>query len=157
MSAASRPEPVVGAYIFDKRGRLLLIRTPKLDNKWMVPGGHIERGEHVLDAAKREAYEETGLRVRPLGVVAVAESVSATSGKFSRRHFIYFETVCRAVSSRVRIDNVEATAYKWFDIGDALSAMEYPVVRRVIREYAEQRARGRVRYIEVLHQKNAKL
>ena len=145
------PEAVVGAYIFDKRGRLLLIRTPKLNNRWMVPGGHIEHGEHVLDAAKREVMEETGLSVEPLGVFAVAESVSAASGKFVKRHFIYFETICCAVSTRVKLDNREAVAYKWFTSQEAIKALKYPLVRKIIAEYAKQSKSGEVEYVRIWH------
>lgn len=133
-----------------------MIRSPKLGNKWIVPGGHIEHGEHVLEAARREAHEETGLRVRPFGVFTVAESVSATTGNFSRRHFIYFEIICKALSSKVKLDQAEATSYAWFSVEAAQKAVRFPVVRRVIREYTAQRRRGKVKYIEVLRQKDVK-
>ena len=39
----------------------------KKNKKWTQPGGHIELDETPEEAALREAYEETGLRVRLLG------------------------------------------------------------------------------------------
>src|SRR5687768_15262101 len=35
-------------------------------NQWTMPGGRIEEGEEPIDAARRELYEETGLRVDTL-------------------------------------------------------------------------------------------
>lgn len=57
-------------------GRLLLIRrgTEPQRGRWSVPGGRVEPGETVAEAAVREAFEETGARVRAereLGVVRV--------------------------------------------------------------------------------------
>lgn len=40
-------------------------------NKWVTPGGMIEPGELPADAAKREAWEETGLIVEPVEILAV--------------------------------------------------------------------------------------
>ncbi len=56
-------EVVSGAIIRDKEGKILLTKSPKWKNKWIFPGGHIEPGEKILDAAKREAEEETGLKL----------------------------------------------------------------------------------------------
>ena len=42
----------------------LLLHHGKL-NKWLQPGGHIEDDADLLSAALREAYEETGVSVRP--------------------------------------------------------------------------------------------
>jgi 8-oxo-dGTP pyrophosphatase MutT (NUDIX family) len=41
------------------RSELLLVRHRVLQ-RWLQPGGHLERGEMPLDAARREAAEETG-------------------------------------------------------------------------------------------------
>ena len=46
--------------IFEKK--VLLLFHPKL-KKWLPPGGHIEKNESPLDAARREVLEETGLEI----------------------------------------------------------------------------------------------
>ena len=53
---------VAGAWVVDRRGeQVLLVHHVKL-GKWLQPGGHIERDASLIDAARRELTEETGLR-----------------------------------------------------------------------------------------------
>ena len=46
--------------------KILLIHHKKFD-RWVQPGGHIDENETFEEAALREAYEETGVKVRLLG------------------------------------------------------------------------------------------
>jgi ADP-ribose pyrophosphatase YjhB (NUDIX family) len=45
---------------------VLLVRRakPPEQGKWTVPGGSLELGETMVECAIREAYEETGMRLR---------------------------------------------------------------------------------------------
>jgi len=53
------------AVITDDAGRVLLVLrgTEPEKGRWSVPGGSVESGETLAEAAAREAFEETGLRV----------------------------------------------------------------------------------------------
>src|SRR6266404_7751893 len=54
--------PSVSAVIFDRRGRLLLQQRSD-GGQWGLPGGSVEIGESLAEAARREVLEETGLVV----------------------------------------------------------------------------------------------
>src|SRR5882672_8117146 len=60
------PKVAVGTIISDERGRIVLVRRAIEPGygKWVFPGGFIDRGETVEDAAVREAREECGLDIR---------------------------------------------------------------------------------------------
>ncbi|MBC7218646.1 MAG: NUDIX hydrolase [Hadesarchaea archaeon] len=55
------------------RGGVVLVKRKNEPYKdcWALPGGFVEYGEKVEDAAVREAFEETGLRVKLLGLIGV--------------------------------------------------------------------------------------
>ena len=68
-SGAKILHPVVHLHVFDKSGRLFLqLRSPKKliqPNKWDTSvGGHVDYGETVEQALRREAFEEIGLSVK---------------------------------------------------------------------------------------------
>ena len=67
------PKLAVGTIIRVDDGRIVLVRRA-IDpgyGKWVFPGGYVDRGEHVLAAAGREAREEAGLEVRIEGLVNI--------------------------------------------------------------------------------------
>ena len=59
--------PLVGVGVMLTRNNSLLLVKRKFDpdaGYWAIPGGHLDLGERVEDAAIREAYEETGFIVK---------------------------------------------------------------------------------------------
>lgn len=63
----------VGTITINHNNEILTIkeRIPRVKgfNKWKFPGGYVDRGENILSAAVREAYEETGVQTDPIGIV----------------------------------------------------------------------------------------
>ena len=65
------------ASVLEHEGRIVLLRRAQRDaahGLWIMPGGHVDRGEVVPVAAEREVYEETGLEpVEPGSVPTIPE------------------------------------------------------------------------------------
>lgn len=67
------PKVAVGTIVADDEGRVVLVRRAIEPGYglWVFPGGYVDRGEAVTEAAVREAREEAGLDVRLDGLVNI--------------------------------------------------------------------------------------
>jgi 8-oxo-dGTP diphosphatase len=67
------PALTVDCVVFDRRGRVLLIRrgNEPFKGAYALPGGFVEVGETVESACRRELEEETGIKAGALALVGV--------------------------------------------------------------------------------------
>ena len=86
----------VGAIIL-KRDRILMAQRGKqpLKGWWSLPGGALETGESLADGVCREVREETGLEVRPLGILEVFERIMRDPSGAPEYHYVLIDYVCR--------------------------------------------------------------
>jgi len=116
----SFPEPVVGAFIMNRVGKVLLMRSPKWKGVYVPPGGHIEIGETMEEALKREGREEVGLEIKNIRFIAVYEAIFPIEFKY-RKHFIYHHFLCDAASTKVNADPKEVVDFRWVEPHAALN------------------------------------
>lgn len=87
-------EGASAAVLNSKGGILLQLRSDV--PIWALPGGKVEDGETPAEAAVREVFEETGLKVKPQAYV----------GRYSLQHRMYGHTthlfVCKIIGGRLR-------------------------------------------------------
>lgn len=114
----AHPICTVGAAIFDRDNKVLMIRTHKWSNKWGIPGGKIKFGEPSPDALKREIKEETNLDVRDVEFILVQDCIH--SKEFYREaHFVLLNYICRFEGATDVTLNEEAEEFQWLTLDDA--------------------------------------
>ena len=98
-----RPIVGVGALIF-KRDRILMAQRGKepLKHWWSLPGGALELGELLADGIRREVREETGLEVRPLGVLEIFERIMRDAAGAPEYHYVLIDYLCRITGGTLR-------------------------------------------------------
>jgi len=128
------PEPTVGALILNARGEMLLVKSVKWGDRLTVAGGHVEVGETLEAALKREIKEEVGLVIRDIRLLMVQQAIFSRDF-YRRRHFIFFDYVCRAVGDRPKLDGVEIQGFRWVLPKKALGLPLEKFTRRMVRKY----------------------
>ena len=127
-------EVVVAPIIINDKGEILLIKSHKWGDKYLIPGGHIEQGETVFEAAKREGEEETGLKLEPQYCVNMGELIYDPD--FHRKaHLIYINIVCKAISNEVKLDGKELKDFIWVKPKEAVAFKLVAGVKRSIENY----------------------
>jgi 8-oxo-dGTP pyrophosphatase MutT (NUDIX family) len=142
------PEAVVGTFIVNRQGMMLLVKGPKWKG-WNIPGGHIEYGESIFAAAAREAYEEVGLNVKPIGIIEIAEGIFPKW--FSKKkHFLFFDVLCSASGNEVRMDGREVLEYKWVPLRQAYKDLGTNIAKEAVAYIIESSGNPRGhKFIEV--------
>jgi 8-oxo-dGTP pyrophosphatase MutT (NUDIX family) len=128
--------------LLDNADRLLLFRgylnskKPERGHCWWTPGGGVDEGESLTDAAVRELWEETGLVVPPeeLGQVIAETSGYADLGwaKGVFRDDFFFLRVDKHdvdTSGFEAVERAQITAHRWWPIGELAAPVEpvYPL------------------------------
>lgn len=131
------PEPTVGVFIFNRDNELLLLKSHKWPGQYVVPGGHVELGERIEEAAIREVKEETGLDVYDLEFILFQEFIYDPSF-WKPRHFIFFDYACRTDSTGVQL-NDEAEEHVWVRLEEALQLPLDAYTRVAVEKLVERR------------------
>ena len=140
MSEQQFPEPTVGVFIFNQRGELLLLQSHKWPGAYVVPGGHVELGERLEEAAVREAKEETGLEIYDLEFINFQQFIYDPAF-WKHRHFVFFDFAARTDNTDVVL-NDEAQEYIWAEPREALKLKLDSYTRTSVESYLEKRGRG---------------
>src|ERR1700719_3273107 len=113
----------VGAIIIEGDRVVLVKRAhPPLQAEWSIPGGVLEVGELVREAAIRESREETGLIVEPGELLGVYDRVLRDSEKRVQYHYVLIDFLCRRVAGELAAAS-DAAEVRW------LTPEELPALR----------------------------
>lgn len=130
---------VVSVSIF-KGDEVLIIKEnkPFAINKWNFPSGRIEHKEGILDAARREVKEETGLDVKLTGSTGVYNFISSSNDQVILFHF-----TGEIIGGSLKIEENEIIGSKWIKISELIKydnndLRESCVIRQIVDKLLNQ-------------------
>lgn len=122
---AGAPRPVVAVLAVVLRGgQVLLVQRANSPDAglWGFPGGKVEFGEALLDAAARELFEETGVTATPSQVFDAVDALDRPEGGALRRHFVLVAVLC-AWQGGEPVAADDAADARWVALADLETAL----------------------------------
>ncbi|XP_013199886.2 uncharacterized protein LOC106142608 [Amyelois transitella] len=112
---ASHTNLGVGAIVLNSMKQLLVVSEKHYDYPhWKLPGGYVERGEDIIDAAVREVKEETGVDAAFQSLVTFRHIHNMMFGNSD----IYILLMMNALSDKIIMSETEVTDCKWMSIDE---------------------------------------
>ncbi len=109
---------------------IILIKRKKNPYKgfWAIPGGFVEYGEKVEEAALREAYEETGLKVELDHLLGVYSDPD----RDPRGHVISICFIAHQIGGKLKADTdaSEVSKFKWEELKKIKLAFDHAIILR---------------------------
>jgi ADP-ribose pyrophosphatase len=109
----TQPVVAVGAIVF-KNNRVLLVRRaqPPSQNLWAIPGGRVELGETLQEAAEREISEETGITIQAREPVYTFDYIERDGSTQPRFHYVIVDLIADYVRGEPRAGD-DASDVRW--------------------------------------------
>jgi len=123
------PKVAVGTIISNARHEIAMVRRAIEPGygKWVFPGGYVDRGEELLTAAAREAWEEAQLRVRIDGLVNIYS--------YPGRVPVIIVYAATSIGGELKADD-ESLEAAWFREADLpWSELAFPSTIQGLRDY----------------------
>lgn len=116
--------PVIVGGVIEKDGKYLLVQeAKKCRGKWNLPAGHLDIGETILDAAKREIKEESGLDTELTGICQIGNRA------MEDRIFVSLIFTTKQSGGEIIIDKDEIMDVKWFSYDEILKLRDNDEIR----------------------------
>jgi 8-oxo-dGTP pyrophosphatase MutT (NUDIX family) len=116
---------------------LFLLVNSKRNGVWGFPKGHIENGESETETARREIFEETGIKniefiknFRQEDVYVIDGAASRTDERQVEKHSIYF--LASVLEDTLDFDKNEILELKWTDINQAQDLLSFANQKKII-------------------------
>ncbi|MBK8175766.1 MAG: NUDIX hydrolase [Rhodospirillales bacterium] len=131
------PRPLVGIGAVVFRGeQVLLIRRakPPRQGEWSLPGGLQKLGETVFAGACREVMEETGIVIRPVGIVDVVDLIERDEATGAIRYHYTLIDVAALWQAGEAVAASDAADAAWVGADDLEARVAWSETVRIIDE-----------------------
>jgi ADP-ribose pyrophosphatase len=128
------PRVAVGAVVFKENKVLLVLRSkPPAENQWSIPGGCVELGETLQDAAEREILEETGISIRAGEPVYTFDVIERDDRGRIRFHYVILDLAADYIRGEVKAGD-DAVDVSWVSSKDIDVLKVSAATRKLLKE-----------------------
>ena len=119
----TEPRVAVGAVVFNDNKVLLVRRAqPPSQDLWAIPGGRVEIGETLQEAAEREILEETGITITAREPIYTFDYIDRDKSGRTRFHYVIVDLKADYVRGNPRAGDDAADA-RWIS-SEEISALK---------------------------------
>lgn len=124
------------ATIVERNGHFLMVEELAQGTKPVInqPAGHIEAGETVVAAARRETLEETGWRVEPRGLVGLYTYTAPANGITYHRYCLFAEAIAEVPDAHLD-EGIIGPRWMTLEELQASAQLRSPMVLTCVQDY----------------------
>ncbi|MEJ2140762.1 MAG: NUDIX hydrolase [Gammaproteobacteria bacterium] len=119
MTNPVRPVVSVGAVVFKNNAVLLVKRkNPPCQDEWAIPGGKVQTGETLQQAAEREILEETGITILAKDSIYTFDLIESDENNNILFHYVIIDLEADYLSGNIQASD-DALESCWASNDDA--------------------------------------
>ena len=125
----------VAGIVLNSENKILMVNTIK--NGWTFPGGIVENGENIIDALKREIYEESGINIDTDEIFCISSNTKESKGYNGIKEIptiVNIDFICKYKDGALK-SSEETTNVNWFSEDEALSTIKAPHIKERFEAY----------------------
>jgi tRNA nucleotidyltransferase (CCA-adding enzyme) len=119
-------------YFENEKNREFLLLLHR-EGHWAFPKGHIKKNENILDAAKRELKEETGIENPELLSGDIVAEDTYYMEKYKLTKTVYYFLAC-STTKVVVIDGKEIMDYAWCNFEESIRKLTYTQSKEILKK-----------------------
>ena len=146
---------IIAGCLIVRDNKILMVKEAKKKcyGQWNFPAGHVEENELITEAAIREAYEETGCKVKLTGVLPISTAILK-----EEETAIIVKFTADIIDENIKFDTKEIIDVKWLDIEKVKNMTNrelrgYDTAIQDIKDFEDKK----IYHLDVFHDKKYKL
>jgi len=129
----------VGGFVVNEKNEILVVKEKQgiATSIWKIPGGMVDPGEDLHQAAIRETFEETGIKTEFISLLGARLRHGTRFGMTD----IYFTCFLKPLTSEIVVQESEIAAAKWMPLEEFMKLPYYPPLYKKLMELGNQAAK----------------